>query len=462
MGAILFIAISVAVYVIKIIHNARNLTFDKWCEIFISFFIFTNCLNFGLTYFDLGNQYVDGTFGMQLRLEVYMIIAPIFFIVLSRRTQWHLLPLPWYVIFGLVLFSAINIFNPNNMAVASTVIALAQIILYLIFLYIVCSSVSIEVIMRGIFEGFTYTVLLQTVLTLCYPVLGIYEVTQLFREGVSIRAEERPGAPGTFNHPNVLGGYISYVFTFFTACILYGYKRKQSIVYAILAFFVLFFTYSRSALLASIFAAGVMYLIYKTRYGSIFTVKNVFYRIIPLIILAVALIFLTPIKDSFIGSNVDEMFVARLMHFYCGYETIVEHPFIGVGLNAHLEYIRNNIDPGIFSLFDKTAWRPEEFIFSNPIHNIFFIFLTEFGILGTLPIIYFIIRKFLNIKPQLRREASTEYHISALFAIGVLCYLLVHGMSDWAPMNAPMRNIWIFTFFVVACAPYRKTSNKNT
>ena len=227
MGAILFIAISVAVYVIKIIHNARNLTFDKWCEIFISFFIFTNCLNFGLTYFDLGNQYVDGTFSMQLRLEVYMIIAPIFFIVLSRRTQWHLLPLPWYVIFGLVLFSAINIFNPNNMAVASTVIALAQIILYLIFLYIVCSR-------------FTYTVLLQTVLTLCYPVLGIYEVTQLFREGVSIRAEERPGAPGTFNHPNVLGGYISYVFTFFTACILYGYKRKQSIVYAILAFFVLF------------------------------------------------------------------------------------------------------------------------------------------------------------------------------------------------------------------------------
>ena len=156
------------------------------------------------------------------------------------------------------------------------------------------------------------------------------------------------------------------------------------------------------------------------------------------------------------------MFIARLMHFYCAFETISEHPFIGVGFNAHLEYIRNNINPDIFTILNTSSWRPEEFIFSNPIHNIFLIFLTELGIIGIIPIIVFITKKFTNIKKQLRREASVNYHIAALFAIGVLCYLLVHGMSDWAPMNAPMRNIWIFAFFIVACVPYSKSFDKNT
>ncbi|MBQ8565275.1 MAG: O-antigen ligase family protein [Bacteroidaceae bacterium] len=461
MGAILCIILAVCIYAIKIVHNSNNLTFDKWCEIFISFFIFTNCFNFGFSYFSLGNQYIDGALGMNLRLEVFMIITPIFFIVLSQRKKWNFLPIPWYVVFAIALFCAVNIFNPNNLAVGSTIVGILQVLLYIVFLYIVCSSVSIEVIMRGIYEGFVYTIILQSALTLCYPILGIKEVTLLFREGVSIRAEERPGAPGTFSHPNALGGYVSLILAFFWSCILYGYQRRKSIVCALLATFVLIFTFSRSALLASIFAVAMVYLIYNTRNGSIFTVKNIFYRIIPIIILAVALIFLTPIKDSFIGSNVDEMFIARLMHFYCAYEAIIEHPFIGVGFNAHLEYIRSNVNPSIFAMFDKTVWNPEEFMFSNPVHNIFLIFLTEFGFIGFMPILYFIIRKFANIKKQLRRETSVEYHICAIFAIGILCYLMVHGMSDWVPLTPRMRNIWLLIFFIVACAEH-KTEQKDT
>ena len=77
MGAILFIVISVLVYGLKIVHNSRHLTYDKWCEIFISFFIFTNCLGFGLPLIELDRYYVDGVFGFKYRLEVYMLITPI-------------------------------------------------------------------------------------------------------------------------------------------------------------------------------------------------------------------------------------------------------------------------------------------------------------------------------------------------------------------------------------------------
>lgn len=459
MGAILCIIITVIVYTIKILHNSRNLTFDKWCEIFISFFIFSNCLNFGLTYFNLGNQHVDGALGMQLRLEVYMIITPIFFIVLAQRQKWHFLPLPWYVFLGIIAFCAVNIFNPNNLATGSTIVALIQIITYLIFLYIICSSVPIEVIMRGVFEGFAYTVILEAILALCFPVLGIHQVIDLFREGrTSIRSGLRPGAPGTFGHPNALGAYSACIFIYFASCILLKYKQRQSIIYASLAFFTLFLTYSRSALLGTIFAVGVIYLIYATRNGSIFTIKNIFYRIIPILILSVLLIFFTPIKNSFIGSNVDEMFIARLMHYYCGIEAFTDHPFIGVGFNTHLEYIRNNINPRIFAAIDATGWRPEEFMFTNPVHNIWLIFLVELGVIGCIPIICFIIAKFVNIKRQLRRDSGMEYHVFALFTIGLISYLLVHGMSDWALLNSRIRNIWIFAFFVFACAKQYKTS----
>ena len=196
MGAILFIVISVLVYGLKIVHNSRHLTYDKWCEIFISFFIFTNCLGFGLPLIELDRYYVDGVFGFKYRLEVYMLITPIFFIVLSKRMKWHSMRIPWYVVLALTVFAAVNIFNPSNVISSSTILAIAQIFSYLLFLYIVCSCVNIDTLLKGIYEGLVYTTLLQLILTICYPILGITAVVELFREGVSIRAAERPGAPG--------------------------------------------------------------------------------------------------------------------------------------------------------------------------------------------------------------------------------------------------------------------------
>ena len=173
MGAILFIFISVLVYVFKILHNSRELTFDKWCEIFISFFIFTNCIGFGLPLFELDRQYVDGIFGYKFRLEVYMLITPVFLVVLSRRMQWNFMKLPWYALLAIIAFAAINICNPANLIVPSTILALVQIICYLIFLYMLCSCVKIDTLLRGIYEGLVYTTILQLALAICYPILGI-------------------------------------------------------------------------------------------------------------------------------------------------------------------------------------------------------------------------------------------------------------------------------------------------
>ncbi len=463
MGAILFIVISVIIYAVKILHHSRNLTFDKWSEIFISFFIFTNCLGFGLPIIDMDLPNIDGVFGFKFRLEVFMLITPMFFIIMARRLKWRLPAIPWYVILGILIFAAINIFNPNNMAVHSTIMALAQLLSFLLFAYIIASCVKIDTILKGIYEGFVYTAILELILTICYPILGIYEVTELFREGVSIRAEERPGAPGTFSHPNSLGGYMAFVITFFTICYLMNYNKKKSLIAGSIAFFVLIFTFSRTALLAAVASVILIIILYRTRNSSIFTIKNIFTLIIPLLAAGVALIFLTPIKDSFLNSNMDEMMLARLMHFYCGYEIITEHPLLGVGLNTHLEYIRNTVSFGaMFGDINKIFWQAEEFMFSNPIHNIPLILLSELGVIGVLPILYFIIKRFRGIKSILRSDSNEAYKITSFFAIGLISCILIHGMADWAPANFLSRNIWIFVFYITACKHFATPEEKET
>ena len=423
MGAILFIIFAVLLYTFKIIANARNLTFDKWGEIFISFFIFTNCVSFGLPLIDLNLPYNDGAFGYKFRLEVFMIIAPVFFIIIARRLRWQLLPIPWYVVAIIVLYCAVNLLNPNNLAVNSTAIALAQLLSYAIFLYLICSCFSLDVILKGIYEGFLYTTILQAVLAICYPILGIDQVVHLFRGATSIRAEERPGAPGTFTHPNSLGGYMAYIVSFFTVCYLMGYHKKTSLWAGLLALFVLIMSFSRTSMLAVSISFILIITIYTTQNSSIFSIKNIFTKILPIIAVIVAIVLFTPLK--------------------------------GVGLNAHLEYIRANSSFRIFGDVSRIIWQAEEFMSTNPIHNVLLIWLSEFGIIFTLPILYFFVRRFYKIKSILRSDDDTNYKIISLFSIGLITCLLVHGMADWAPMSRPLSNIWLLAFFVSSLNKYK-------
>ena len=389
-----------------------------------------------------------------------MLITPVFLVVLSRRMQWNFMKIPWYVILGILFFAGINIFNPANPIVSSTILAVVQIVSYLLFLYMLCSSVNVSTLLRGVYGGLVYTTILQLILTICYPILGITEVVELFREGVSIRAAERPGAPGTFNHPNALGGYMAMTFALFLVCYLMGYNKRKSLLIGLASFFVLIFTFSRTALLATLATTILIVLIHRTRESSIFTIKNFFTMILPMLIMATGLIFLTPIKDSFIGSNMDEMMLARMMHFYCGYEIVGEYPWLGLGLNTHLEYIRSNISFGtMFGDINKIFWRAEEFMGSNPIHNVPLILLSELGIVGTLPIVYYIIRQFVKIKSTLRSEYNESYKIISLFGIALISYILIHGMADWAPVSTLMRNVWILVFFVMAIGHYKWGEN---
>lgn len=453
MGAIILIVIAVLIYGVKILNNSKNLTFDKWCELFISFFVFTNCLNFGLTLFETPGvvPYTDS-----LRIEVFMIITPVFFIVLARRNQWKLPSIHWLWIAIFIAFAAINILNPNNINSTGTIIAFFNIFSYLAFLYIITAATSVKVIIQGVYEGLTYALILQGITVFLYTI-GITEIATFFREEASIRSVDRPGAPGTFAHPNPLGIYLSYVYCFFLSCYLLDYQKRKSLWLSIATVLVIIPTFSRSSLGSIIFATIILVSILSTKNSSIFSVKNIFTRILPILVLAVAAIFLTPLRNSFVGSNMDEMMFARLLHYYCGFMIFTEHPFIGVGFNSHVQYMTANFN---FRSLADVDLLYDTFLFSNPIHNIWLIWLCELGVLGTILIIGFLGYQFYKVKPILRSQLTSENKIAAMTTVGIICCFLVQGMGDPSPLGFQIFQMWMIFFFLTTAPQCREISDE--
>ncbi len=134
---------------------------------------------------------------------------------------------------------------------------------------------------------------------------------------------------------------------------------------------------------------------------------------------------------------------SRLMHYYCGFEIFQEHPLVGVGLNTHLIYLGENSSAVIFEqVFDMTdMWQPEEFMFTNPIHNIWIILLAETGLIGFLPILAFVLWYLGMFKRRTQLSNNRHYNILNISGFGVVCCWIIQGSSDWAPLTPQVLNL---------------------
>ncbi len=142
------------------------------------------------------------------------------------------------------------------------------------------------------------------------------------------------------------------------------------------------------------------------------------------------------------------MAVYRMMHYYCAGEIIQDHPLVGVGINAHLNYLLTNTSIVDFeAIFDTTdMWEPEEFMLHNPVHNIWLILLSELGIIGFLPILTFVIYYIASFKRRIRIAKNKYFHIIACTGLGIMCTLLVQGNSDWNPLTQQQLIISLMFF----------------
>ena len=385
----------------------------------------------------------SGSFGDSLSIWSFHALALLLIWLIARVKQWHIRRPKLLLALAFLIYAGCTFLNPYNISRLQTAMAVFYLLSFAVFMYLFTNTFTVKTVVNGIYMGLMITVVLHLVLCILYPVMNMEMAVKLFDQEASTRSDERIGAVGTMGHPNVLGTYASYYFMFFAGCFATAYKRRQSAILAGMSFFVIVLTASRSALLASVVAVLALVVFYIYRRYKLLSFQSILKGIIPVGAL-IALLLTGPL--SFLFSDVedlDEMTTARLLHYYCGYEIFEDHPLVGVGLNAHLAYLVENGSAVMFEqVFDMTdIWQPEEFMFTNPIHNIWIILIDELGLIGFLPILAFVIWYIATFKRRTRQSRNRYYNILNISGLGVICCWLVQGNSDWAPLTPQVLSL---------------------
>ena len=333
--ALIFVTL-VAAMVFFVIREGGRMTKARIYEIVIGVFTFSCC--FSLIYLPVlkGDGEPCGTFGTSFSIWPFMLVIFLLVWYIAKEKQWRIRRPNLWLFFIFTGYAVYTVLNPFNMGRRQSLVEVSFLLSFAVFIYLFANCFSSKTVVRGLYMGLAVTVILNLILCILYPVLDFESAVKLFDHEAMTRNDDRVGAVATMGHPNVLGTYASYYFTFFVACFITNFKRQQSALYAGMAFLVIILSASRSALMASIFSLLGMVVFYVYRRYKLLSFQSILKGIVPLGII-IALLLTGPL--SFLFSDVedlDETTTSRLMHYYCGYEIFQDHPLVGVGLNAHL------------------------------------------------------------------------------------------------------------------------------
>ena len=419
------------------------MTKGRLYEIIIAIYTFSCC--FARLYLPVLKGDVDstGSFGNSLSIWPFYALSILLIWIVARGKHWRIRRPNLWLFFIFMGYAAFTLLNPYNLARRQSLAEVFYLLSFAVFMYLFANSFSVKTAVRGIYMGLAVTVILHFILSICYPVLGMENVVKIFDTEAATRSEERVGAVGTMGHPNVLGTYASYYFCFFVGCFVTAYKRRESAILAGMSFIVIILSASRSALLASAVSMVGIVLFYVYRRYKLLSIQSIIKGFIPFGIF-IALLLTGPLSFLFSDlEDLDEMTTSRLMHYYCGYEIFQDHPLVGVGLNTHLEYLVENSSAIMFEqVFDAAdIWQPEEFMFNNPIHNIWIILIVELGLIGFIPIFCFVFWYIATFKRRTRLSKNRYYNILNISGLSVIFCWLIQGNSDWAPLTPQVLSL---------------------
>lgn len=394
----------------------------------------------------------SGSLGSALLLAPPQILGLMLFLLnrTSRYRVINLSPLEGATLVSAILICGISLLNPVNQFRFGAIIAafffLGQ-ILVLRELRIACNNHE-STFFEGIYDGLKIATIIQFVLSVLFPVLGITLVAGLFyTDGIANAMRRSPSALGTFAHPGALALFSIMTGIFYLNSFLCGFKKKQSAALSIILVFIVILTQSRTALLTILFAYGCTIILHDlVKMGMRKKKSYALYGAVAVIVIGLVL---SPARNMFINSNTDQMTEARFSHYMLAWTIIQDHPIIGVGLNAHLTYAN-----GYYSeLVRFLGNRSDDFYFNNPIHNIHIIILTETGIIGFCLWISSILSGWWSRIRSLKATSSQHVQIlSGTFTIALLAYC-TYGMTGWAPLTYPHLSMILLFLFASSVPP---------
>ena len=298
------------------VREGSRMTKSRVYEIIIAVYTLSCCFaRLYLPYVNAGSEEsLGGSFGPVGGIWPFYIMSFLLLWIIAVEKSWRIRRPKLMLMAIFLIYAAYTLVNPFSVSRIHTLIEVIYLSSFAIFIYMFANCFSVKTVVRGIYMGLA----------------------------------ARVGAVGTMGHPNVLGTYASYYFTFFVACFITNFRRRESAILAGLALIVIVLSASRSALAASFMALVAVVVFYVYRRYKLISFQSFLKGIVPVGIL-VALLLSGPLNFLFSDvENLDEMTTSRLMHYYCGYEIFMDHPLVGVSMNNHLFYLTENTSaPGV-------------------------------------------------------------------------------------------------------------------
>jgi O-antigen ligase len=199
----------------------------------------------------------------------------------------------------------------------------------------------------------------------------------------------------------------------------------------------MFLTYSRTAYLVFLAVVFLLFYIHKYPHKPLVSLENIIKIMLPFALVLGWFIFLSPFSALFLESDVDQQVGNREMHFAMALEAFQVSPFIGIGMNTHLEFFKEYYY--LLSFLDLN-----EFFYENHIHNIHLIILAEAGSIGLLLWILFL---FVNIGRAKKQLARGRNQILSLTQIGLIIIYFLNGFTDWAPFSSSIMPLFLFLMY---------------
>lgn len=414
--------------------NASGMGISYLNEFLVIIYILLSCLDIKYNIITISDTMI-GAFGTSIAIKPHLILILVLLLINSKKVKIRDNKTPIKFLLVISILSIVSFYNPANQVPQSTFILTWELTMAILPIYFFINYMDYKDIFTGIYKSITLIIIFQTILTILFPILDISQVTQLFYvDGADIRYG-REGAVGTFIHPNIFANFMSYCFAFVFVCYTQGYAKRKSLILTILAFVCVYFSYSRSAIIAVSIAIILNTIISKTQKNS-----KTKYLYITLFLITSILLFaiIVPYLDS-LTKGMDDMYILRYAHWIGGLEIIKDHWLIGVGINQHIPIL--NSYGGLRDSFEVLG----DFIENNPIHNSHIIIMAEMGVVFSLWMYYHLFKPFFSLSKLTENKTEKIFFITQLLTIFIFCF---HSMSDWAPIAFPEVTLFLFCFFI--------------
>lgn len=421
--------------------------------IFVSLFVFL--IPFGFIFFSFPDSSAirTGAFNKSISLEPFMLLMLFMFValLLKKRSINLKISKSSYVLLGLFLIAFIT---PFNFAKFETFYFLFRLILLFFSFYLLTRLYHIHTLNKGVFDGLLLCVWLQFILAICYPVLNMTQVLTIFKDSEDVlyyamERGDRQSAIGIFGHPGNLGLFCCMSFSYFSASLIAGYKKRKSTIALILILIVIILSLSRTTWIAFVFMITLSWVAYKNKKRTLFTLRNLSVVLILVVVLSYIIIFFTPLGIYFVNDDFSNMQEARFTHWIAGWEIIKEHYLFGVGINSHLEYL-NTAMPTLLS----------GFLSVNPIHNIHIVVFAETGIIGFILWLVFFIRTLESSKKSFHNSSIKQCKIFNMALFGILISFFIYGFFGWAGFQIEQLAMFLLFVYITSYCNLSQKNNK--